>query len=387
MATAPAAVARRCGLAILAASAAFVAGASLGGQEAILLQAADLTHVGTFRLPRPSGAGFSYGGTALAFNPANNSLFITTADQLTAEVSIPPIGETASIIQPITDSLNGKLTKLGSAPGGQKIGGHLIWGDTLITTGFLYYDADHAQKVSHFTRPTNLSTGTATEPVSAGQMNPGFYSGYMAPIPPEWQAPLGGPALTGNCCLSIVSRTSFGPAVASFNPSRIGASNPLIYYNVDHPTLGKYGDPKPNLAFNGTTKIRGLVFPEGTASVLFFGTTGIGKWCYGEASECGDPVYPYKGDHAYPYRPYVWAYDARDLAAVKTGKKRPWQVVPYATWDLSSTIGEVSLDQIGGAAYDPATGRLFLSSRGADGGDNPLIHVYLIGRVPRRPPG
>jgi hypothetical protein len=384
MVTAPAAVARRCGLAILGALAVFFVGASLDGQETILVQAADLSHLGTFRLPQAAGTGFNYGGTALVFNPANNSLFITTVDQRTAEVSIPPIGGTASIIQPITDSLNGKLPKIGSAPDGQKIGGHLIWGNTLITTAFLYYDADHVQKVSHFTRPMNLSTGTATEPVSAGSMNPGFYSGYMAPIPPEWQARLGGPALTGNCCLSIISRTSFGPAVASFNPSKIGASNPLVYYTVDHATLGKYGDPKPNVAFNGTTKIRGLVFPEGTASVLFFGTTGIGKSCYGEASECGDLSYPYKGDHAYPYRPYVWAYDARDLAAVKAGKKRPWQVIPYATWDLSSTVGPVSLDQIGGAAYDPGTGRLFLSVRSADG-VNPLIHVYLIGRVPRRP--
>jgi hypothetical protein len=112
---------------------------------------------------------------------------------------------------------------------------------------------------------------------------------------------------------------------------------------------------------------------------MFFGTTGTGKWCYGEASECGDPVFPYKGDHAYPYSAYVWAYDARELAAVKSGKKRPWQVVPYASWAISA-LGPMSLDQVGGVAYDPRTSRLYLSVRNSDGGDKPLIHVFRIGQ-------
>ncbi len=201
----------------------------------------------------------------------------------------------------------------------------------------------------------------------------------MAPIPAEWRTQLGGPALTGNCCLSIISRTSYGPAVASFDPLKIGTAQMLLYYDAGHTTLGRYGDPNANPIFNGTTKIRGLVFPEGTASVMFFGTTGTGKWCYGEASECGDPVFPYKGDHAYPYSAYVWAYDARELAAVRSGKKRPWQIVPYASWAISA-LGPMSLDQIGGAAYDPRTSRLYLSVRNSDGGDNPLIHVFRIGQ-------
>jgi hypothetical protein len=36
----------------------------------------------------------------------------------------------------------------------------------------------------------------------------------------------------------------------------------------------------PHLAFNGTTRITGVVFPSGTASVLFFGMTEA--HCYGE---------------------------------------------------------------------------------------------------------
>ena len=35
-----------------------------------------------------------------------------------------------------------------------------------------------------------------------------------------------------------------------------------------------------------------------------------------------------QGTHAYPYRYYVWAYDADDLAAVKAGQQQPWDVHP-----------------------------------------------------------
>ena len=90
----------------------------------------------------------------------------------------------------------------------------------------------------------------------------------------------------------------------------------------------------PSGLFNLATTMAGVVFPEGTRSVLFFGRQGLGKYCYGEASDCGDPVQTSKGGHAYPYAYYVWAYDALDLAAVKSGQRQPWDVKPYAVWEL-----------------------------------------------------
>jgi hypothetical protein len=89
-----------------------------------------------------------------------------------------------------------------------------------------------------------------------------------------------------------------------------------------------------------------MVFPSGSRSLLYFGTQGIGKFCYGEGTSdpslngkptpdgtiwCYDPDNSSKGTHAYPYVPEVWAYDARDLLAVRRGLKKPWQVKPYAT--------------------------------------------------------
>jgi hypothetical protein len=91
---------------------------------------------------------------------------------------------------------------------------------------------------------------------------------------------------------------------------------------------------------------------------------------------CYDEEDSSKGTHGYPYRYMVWAYDARDLAAVKNGQLQPWDIRPYATWTLDlPTSG--SPTHLNGAAYDPQTGRIFLSQAGADG-TKPLIHVYTV---------
>jgi hypothetical protein len=141
--------------------------------------------------------------------------------------------------------------------------------------------------------------------------------------------------------------------------------------------LGTYGASGSNPEFNGTTRITGIFFPPGTASVLFFGSTGTGNYCYGEASACGDPSNNWKGEHAYPYKAYVWAYNANDLAAVRAGTKQPYEVTPYATWILDD-FGTLGADfSTGGAAYDSATGLLYLSQIVGDG-VQPLIRVYKV---------
>ena len=70
----------------------------------------------------------------------------------------------------------------------------------------------------------------------------------------------------------------------------------------------------------------------------------------------------------------VWAYDARDLRAVRRGRRRPWQVKPYAVWTLRLPFGS---GQIGGAAYDPKGRRIFVSQQYGDD-TQPLIHVFKV---------
>lgn len=356
------------------------AGTAAYGQSSTTVTQKDMTYLGSFHLPVVGGDGFSYGGGGLAFNPAKNSLYIVghVYDLLTAEISIPALGSTATVLQPLRDSTAGKLGAIGGT-GQLRIGGNLVYKNKLYTTGFVYYDASGAQTLSHFSRPLDLSASGVTGPYRVGSSGAGFYSGYMTAIPSDWQAKLGAPAMTGNCCLSIISRTSYGPSVSAWDPESAGVNAQiLVAYDQSHQTLGAYGASGIHPVFNGSTRITGIFFPPGTASVLFYGSTGVGNYCYGEAAACNDPSNNVKGEHAYPYRAYIWAYNANDLAAVRAGTKQPYSVTPYATWELSD-FGNVNQDfATGGAAYDAATGRVYLYEVGGDG-DLPLIRVYKVG--------
>jgi hypothetical protein len=361
-----------------------IAGASAGpcafGQSSTLVAQGDMTYLGSFNVPGASGDGFNYGGYAIAFNSANNSLYIVgdVTDLLTAEISIPALGGTATLLQPLADSTAGLLNKIGS--GQLRIGGNFVYNNKLYTTGFVYYDANGAQTLSHFNRPLSLSASGVTGPYAVGtQQGAGWYSGYMTTIPAEWQTKLGAPAMTGNCCLSIISRTSYGPSASAWDPTNTTANAKiLVGYDQDHQTLGTYGASGSHPVFNGTTRITGIFFPPGTASVLFFGSTGTGNYCYGEAAACNDPQNNSKGEHAYPYAAYIWAYNANDLAAVRAGTKQPYQVTPYATWALAEFTNMNSDFATGGAAYDPATQRVYLSQPNAGNGSLPVIRVYKV---------
>src|ERR1700730_7719448 len=198
------------------------------GQSSSLVSQTDMTYLGAIHLPDVGGDGFNYGGFGLAFNPVGNSLYIVghVNNLLTAEISIPALGGTATVLQPLQDSTAGKLGAIGS--GQVRIGGNLVYKSKLYTTGFVFYDASNAQTLSHFNRPLNLSAGGVTGPYRVGSSGAGFYSGYMTTIPSDWQAKLGAPAMTGNCCLSIISRTSFGPSVSAWDPENTSPNAQLL---------------------------------------------------------------------------------------------------------------------------------------------------------------
>lgn len=361
-----------------------------------LVHKSDLTYQGAFRVPAgsPETATFSWGGTALGFNPAKNSLFIVGHDwhQRTAEISIPEIRNstdvnslaTATLLQTFADATDGKLDSINPTdPNPQKIGGHLVYNGRLYVTGYSYYDGAVTQLASHFARPLDLATkGQVTGPIKVGSLYPGFVAGYMASIPEEWRAAFGGPALSGHCCVPGASWQSQGPAASVFDPAQLDklASVPaMIVLGYQYPNVLGPGETTTNPLYNLTTRVTGMVFAPGTGSVLFFGRHGIGKYCYGEGSTCGDPADQYKGTHAYPYVYQVWAYDANDLVSVKKGAKLPYAVQPYATWIFNLPF-EKSGDAhwLGGAAFDPATKRVYVSQQHGDSDHRPIIHVFKL---------
>jgi len=298
---------------------------------------------------------------------------------------------TASVLQPFIDVSEGKMFTVD--PYTIKVGGLMVYGGKLYGTAYSYYDADGNQVLSHYRSALNLSVkGDVQGMYEVGSLGAGFVSGYMTAIPSAWQSAFGGPVLTGQCCLAIISRTSYGPAVSVFDPNDLGVTHPvpdipLVYYPSNHP-LADWSATSPY--FNGSTEIKGMVFPQNTRSVLFFGRHGIGTFCYGPGtsdptlagkpapggidSYCYDPEDSSKGTHAYPYVSQVWGYDAAALLQVKNGQVQPWSVQPYAVWSLHVPIAGAF--RIGGATYDPQTGRIFVSQECADTDCLPVIHVF-----------
>jgi hypothetical protein len=383
--------------------------AGLTGRQAytftvtLLVHQSNLQYVGAFRvpgIPDPNVSGdwtYDYGGTALAFNPANNSLFLDgiVFDQAISEISIPQsiVNSTnlndlsvATVLQPPREVLGSLPNNPNTSLGGEKIGGLAVVNGKLIGTDYVFYDAGGGAVDSHFTLSSlNLATATLGGMYQVGTQPAGLVAGYMAPIPSDWQGPLGAPYLTGQADIPIIARTSSGPAAFGFDPSQLGSSvapaTPYVWYdNANHP-LGPYIGPANPLQ-SGNGLVNGVVFAPGTSSVLFFGSTGINYEGYGLPADWNDPYFD-KGPHSLngQYAMQVWAYNANDFVAVKQGTLQPWQVVPYDVWnfDVPITTGG---KRIGGVAFDAATGRLYVSVMDADHGyafhSLPLIEVYQL---------
>jgi hypothetical protein len=348
-------------------------------EKAPLIQKESLVYEGMFTLPpeQVNNSRFGFGGNAIAFNRERKTLFLMGHERLhkAAEITIPELSPSlatakrATILQPFHDPTDGKYLMVASNAYAL-IGGMLPWGDRLITTVYNDYDATLSQKASHFVSGRDLSVPTDTlGPFEVGKLKAGYVSGYMGVVPLAWREAFGGPALTGNCCISIIGRTSYGPAVSAFNPDDLGTekqipATALLYYPGDRPLRKYSGEGSANEFFNAKTRVTGVVFPEGTRSVLFFGTHSLGQAKYGSGGY-GSTL---------PDVYYVWAYDALELGAVKSGEKKPWEPLPYAVWELVFPVESAS-KEIKGAAYDPATSRIFLTQ---SRGENPIVHVYKV---------
>ncbi len=238
-----------------------------------LVQSTDITASGSFSVQAMQDVETHWSGTKLSceyaqgvigFNAARQSLYITCHDwsQSVGEISL-----TGQVLQQPRQIVN-----LGAVnptdPNSKKIGGLFVEGGRLLVSGYSFYDGNVSAVASHFSRSLTLSE-SASGPVRVGD-NPGWTAGHMTAIPAEWQASLGGTMLTGQCCLSIISRTSLGPSAYVFTPanplSSPTAATRVLGYSLDNPTLGAC--TTANQLFNCASSVRGMVFVPGTRSVL-----------------------------------------------------------------------------------------------------------------------
>ncbi|MGH7172677.1 MAG: PKD domain-containing protein [Gemmataceae bacterium] len=364
-----------------------------------LLYSSDLQYVGAFRVPNVgnSSGGTAYGGTAIAYNPADNSLFLVgygdDDQQPIAEISIPSTIvnsdnlsdlTSATFLQPWT-TIN-IPNPLSGASDGTLIGGLMVDNGQLIGTQYAYYSGAYAQTTSDFVlNSLNLSTAQVQGlyPVEGGRLA----AGYITPIPSEWQGVLGAPDLIGASDIPIISTVSSGPAALGFNPNDLSysATAPSTTF-LDYPTndpLGPYTGAVDPLQ-NGVTGIGGAVFVPGTSTVLFVGQTGTNYVSYGPPGV--EAPWSFNGQESYQ----VWAYNANDLLAVKQGTMQPWQVQPYDVWNFTFPFAGDYGIQVGGVAFDPSTDRLYVSFVNAEYDYTnapllPMIGVYQL-NIPSGPP-
>lgn len=362
---------------------------SLPPAQQALLEGGDLRFLGTITLPEDDGRGvtLTYGGHALGMAADGQSLYYSCVyGTKAARVSVPDVGGRATLLEPCVELAH--LNELDpNDPNGKRLGGLLAWNGRLVLSGYAVYDAGRAVTKSHW---AGSSIAAAKGPFAVGNELPGLLAGYMGLVPDDWRPLLGGPALTGLCCISIISRSSYGPAAAVFDPDEVGtksraAAKLLVGYPDDHQALGAYD--RANEFFSSATLMGGIAFPSGTRSVLFIGRHGS-TYCYGEGttdmslhmkphplgtSWCYDPSNGDKGTHGFPYRHMVWAYDANDLVAVKQGKKSPWDLRPYTTWTLTEMSGGTGHAAISGAVYDPQRRRIYVVAN-----NDPVLFVYAV---------
>jgi len=411
-----------------------------------LVNSNNLIYKGAFKTPTGDDT-YSYGGSNLAYNPENNSLFIGVKGTAELAIPVPVISSDASLlpraneIQAPVDISEGHSKNI--AIGGTEIsgtsvrqGGLMVYNGKLIGTEYAFYSSSAV--LSHFTSSLDVSvtgdfSGMYAVGVAPEVPTASFVSGWMGHIPEKWQASLGGPAFTGQGSLSVLSRTSYGPAAFSFDPDQLGKVDPvpahaLLYYPTDHPL--EYHSSS-NKRWNGTTKMAGAVMVED--SILFFGYHGLGEYNYGEpdsdtiyADECRAPDNcvtgpkrwpvcsdPYncvsgrkgipndplcdgsgsdgcyydptgmgsKGPHAYPYIYQVWAYSLSDLAAVRKGEMEPWEPQPYAIWELPFDVVPTSIYG-GAAAFDSINKLLYVTQPAGElygcCQKIPVIHVFQL---------
>lgn len=352
------------------------------------LSVADITYTGSFTAPSTDGLGFNpdhsldWATPGMGMGPDGASLYIGCHDQGTAyaRISIPAIGGRATIIEPC------KTISLSSInptdPNAKRIGGLLSWNGRTIMSAYSFYDGNKTAVASHF--------ADGAGPFRVGTLNPGFVGGYMGVIPQEWRGLLGGPAFTGLCCTSIITRSSYGPSISVFDPDHVGTTSPisstmLVGYPEAHQTIGSFTSVGNTTGFGGATTIAGVAFPAKTSTVLFVGSQPT-TYCYGTGTPnqalhgqpdgqgniyCYNPGGTYKGTHGYPWFESVWGYNAGDLADVKAGAKNPWDVKPTFIARLPSGL---NLKCLRGATYDPVNANIY--ARGC--GISPTIFVWHV---------
>jgi hypothetical protein len=375
-----------------------------------LIHLQDFQYRGAFRLPDDTfgTSSLNYSQGPIEYNRDNHSLFIVghAHHQQIAEFAVPELVASDHILDlnMSGDPLQVFSDILGRVSGGNpqsldRIGGldyiHGPDGAELIVNAYEYYDApgDNTQTTATVRTAGDLG-GSAVEGFFTFQGGAGHTSGWISPIPPRWRALLGGTHITGQSSgIPIISRCSVGPSAFAFDPSAI-VGNPtvpdpvpttlLLDFSLAHPLHADLSNTSltNDLWTHLSRVVFGFVIP-GSRTYATIGHSGghASGICYKCTQDDGTLCGGYCPPDASDYYHYYWLWDVNDLLAVKSGAMQPYDVRPYEYGEFPTPFQTRTL---GGGAFDPGTGKLYLSVQRADTlqgtySNPPIVGVYGFG--------
>lgn len=360
--------------------------------ELPLLHLSDIHYQGAFRLPAATygSSSLNYSEGPLEYNSLNHSIFIAghTHQQNIAEFAIPGIVNSAILgdLQMASAPLQEFTPILDRAAGGNgqsldRIGGmefvNSASGPQLIINAYEYYDApgDNSQTTLVARDSSNLA-GSIMDGYYTFQGGAGHTSGWISPVPQQWQAQLGGTHITGQSSgIPIISRTSVGPSAFAFSMGDLTdnttVTNPiptikLLDFSLAQPLHEDLSNTtgSNDIWTHLSRAVYGFIVP-GTRTYLTIGHSGghASGVCYKCTQSDGNTCGGYCANDAEDYAHYYWLWDVNDMVAVKNGTKNSYDIRPYEYGEFPTPF---ATDSFGGGTFDPDSNTLYLTVQAAD---------------------
>lgn len=372
-----------------------------------LLSISALEYQGAFRVPADTYgvSSMNYSQGPIAYHPARHSLFMVghTYEQAIAEFGIPALVKSDSVAQlPIAGApLQGFASILERTPNGNpqaldRIGGLAVIDGQLVVNAFEYYDApgDNSQTTLVLKDISNLGT-CAVDGFFTFQGGAGHTSGWISPVPAVWQTALGQTHITGQSSgQPIISRLSVGPSAFLFDPQALLGDSPdptapipttmLLDFSLDQPLHSDLANDSGSndLWTHLSRAVYGFIVP-GTRTYLTVGSSGghDSGVCYKCEQSDGETCGGYCAPNVDDYYNYYWLWDVQEMVQVKNGERAASALRPYAYGIFPTPIAGAEKNALGGGAFDPQSGLLYLTLQGADReqgqyANPPVVIVY-----------
>ncbi|MBU3024875.1 T9SS type A sorting domain-containing protein [Zobellia galactanivorans] len=377
-------------------------------EELPLFDISQLTYEGAFRIKASTNgvSDLNYSQGPIAYNYENHSLFIVghAHQQAVAEYAIPEIvkSESLSELNMVEQPIQVFSPVLSKASEGNpekidRVGGlyYVNQGGQakLIVNAYEYYDAPADNTLS--TLIVNDANALETSSVSGYYRfegsPPAHSSGWISPIPEDYQEALGGDHITGHSSgIPIISRASVGPSAFAFDitdalsTSSTIKTTTLLDFSLTNPLHSDLSnESKTNDIWTHLSRATyGFIIP-GTRTYLTIGSSGgyESGVCYKCVQDNGNLCGGYCTPQAKDNYQYYWLWDMNDLIAIKNGTLKPYEAQPYDHGFFNTPFQANGPKKIGGGAFDPSTGNLYLSVQSGDTEQGtyarpPVIVVY-----------